>query len=61
MINSMIQDVQNKIASLDSFFKFANTAADKLSSLGTRIIDSVINTFNKVIGIRSRKDDEDYE
>jgi len=60
MINNMILDVQNKIASLDSVFRFANTAADKLNYLGTKIIDTVIGAINKVMGLGSRKDDDDY-
>ena len=59
MINSIIEDVQNKISALDNVFKMVSNAADKIGGFGSKIVDTLLGTFNKIIGV-GRKDDDDY-
>jgi len=59
MINNIIQDVQQKISALDSVFRTLGNAADKISGIGSKIVDSAINMVNKFIGGK-RKDEDDY-
>ena len=58
-INAIIKDVQHKLSALDNIFRVMSTAADKISGIGSKIIDTVMGTINKVIGL-TRKDDDDY-
>ena len=61
-INSIIEDVQEKVESLNTIFKVATKTADKVSYFGSKVVDSVIGMLNKVLGVKNRKDDdEDYE
>ena len=61
-VNAVITDLENKIASLNSIFKFADKLSDNVGKLGIRIIDRVTATVSKVLGVRSGKDDDDdYE
>ena len=59
MINGIIQDVQRKIGTLDNVFRVMSSAADRLSGLGSKVVDSVISTVNRFIGGK-RKDEDDY-
>jgi len=61
-VNAIITDVENKIASLNSLFTFADRLSDNFGKLGIRIIDRVTATVSKILGVRSGKDDDDdYE
>lgn len=59
MVNGIIKDVQQKISALDNIFRVMSSAADKISGIGSKVIDTVIGTVNRVIGV-TRKDDDDY-
>ena len=56
-INNIIQDIQNKVASLDGIFRFASSAANKLNSLGSKIVDTVVGSITKIIGGKGKDDD----
>jgi len=61
-VNALINDVQEKVATLNSLFKLAQTTADRFSSLTGGLIDTLLSAINKVLGIRNGKDEEeDYE
>ena len=59
MVNEIIKDVQRKIGALDNVFKVMSSAADKISGIGSKVIDTVMGMVNRVIGV-TRKDDDDY-
>lgn len=58
MINDVIDDVREKVDSLNNIFGVINFATDKISNFGTRIFDTTSSIVNKIFGIRSRKDDD---
>jgi len=59
-INSFIDYIEEKIESLNNILTFATDTADKLSSFGGRFVDKFITTANKIIGIGSSDEYDDY-
>lgn len=61
-LNDIVDDVSEKIESLNGIFKIFNFASEKINILSSHIIDSVMSVINKITGLKKRKDDEDeYE
>ena len=58
-VNAIVEDLRNKVESLNGMFKIVNFASDKLSYLGTKVTDSFLALVNKIFGL-SGKDDDDY-
>ena len=56
-LNSIILDVQRKVASLDSIFRFADNMASKFSFLGNKVVDSTVGTITRLFS-KKRKGDE---
>ena len=59
-VNAIVNDVQEKVAALNSLFKLAQSATDKLSSISSRLLDTIFSAINKVLGVRKDEED-DYE
>lgn len=57
-VNLLLLDVENKIQSLDTFFKVIDFTTEKINAIGERIIDAVVSLFGKLF---HRKEKEDYE
>ena len=59
-VNAIVKEIEERIASVREVFRIIETASNKVSYFGTRVIDTVISKFNKIIGA-SGKDEDDYE
>lgn len=61
-INYLVDDLTNKVKTLDTFFNMFNLVNNKLSVLTSRISESIINLFDRVMNFKRRKvEEEDYE
>jgi uncharacterized protein YoxC len=60
-INDIVDDVSEKVESLNGIFKIFGFASDKLSILSTKLVDGVVSLINKITGLRKGKDEDDYE
>lgn len=58
-VNLLLEDVQNKISSLNTFFKVINFTTEKINAISEKVIDTVISFFGRLF--HKRKDEEDYE
>ena len=56
-VNSLVDDIEDKISSIDRIFNVVDDLSDSLNSLGVRFI---IKMIKKVIGA-NRKGNEDWE
>jgi len=59
-VNVIAEDIREKVDSLNNIFGLVNFASDKLSYLSNKVVDKVMSLVNKVFGLRSGKDDDDY-
>ena len=59
-VNAIVKDIEERIESLRDIFRIVETASNKLSFFGSRVIDGIISRINKILGA-SGKDEEDYE
>lgn len=60
-INSLVDDVTNKVKTLDNFFNMFSLVNDKLGILTNKVSEVVINLFDKIMNFRRRKVEDDYE
>ncbi|MDD4406456.1 MAG: hypothetical protein PHF30_00230 [Bacilli bacterium] len=59
-VNVIAEDIREKVKSLNTIFELINFTSNKFSYLSTKVIDSITSLINKVFGLRSGKDDDDY-
>lgn len=60
-INYLVDDVTNKVKTLDNVFNMFTLVNDKLGVLTSKVSELIINLFDKVMNFKRRKVDEDYE
>ena len=61
-INLVVDDITEKISSLDNIFRIFTGISDKFGLLSSKITDTVISLFSKIGNFKRRKEDlEDYE
>src|SRR5574344_928943 len=61
-VNDIVDDLEEKMGSLNNIFKVINFTSNKLGLLSSKVIDAVTSFINKLIGVRNGKEDEDdYE
>ena len=58
-VNFLISDIEDKVSSLNAFFKVINFTTEKINAISERVIDGVLKVFTKLF--HKRKDEEDYE
>ena len=59
-INAVIDDVSNKVKSLNGFFSVVDLITDKVALLSDRTVDFVSNIFTKIISGRKNNRKDDY-
>ncbi len=62
-INAVIDDVSNKVKSLNGFFSVIDMVTDKVALLSDRTVDFVSNIFTKILSGRknNRKEEDSNE
>ena len=58
-VQEIVDDVDNKVQSLNGFFGIIDTATDKIALLSDRMIDIITGIFQKVF--KSKKKEEEKE
>jgi len=59
-INRIADFFLEKIESLNNIFKFANDTVGKISDFGSSVVDKVIVTANKIMGIGNSDEYDDF-
>ena len=59
-VDLLLEDVQNKVSSLNTFFKVINFTTDKINAISERVIDTVMSFVGRLFHKRKEKS-EDYE
>ena len=60
-IERVVDNVEDKVNSLNGLFNIINATTSKMSGIYQKVYDFIGNMVDKVIGLKKRKDDEDYE
>lgn len=58
-IESVVDDVDRKVKTLDDFFSIIDITTDKLSLLSDRVVDMISVIIGKLFKNKKRKDDVD--
>ena len=59
-VNLLLKDVQDKVNSLNGFFKVIDFTTEKINAISERIVDLVISLFSRLFHKR-KEESEDYE
>lgn len=59
-INALLEDVEQKIGSLNSLFRVIDFTTEKINAISERVIDAVISLFGRLFHKR-KEESEDYE
>lgn len=57
-VNKVVDDVNNKVESLNGIFSLIDYTADMLSSLSDKLVDGVSGLFVKLFNRKKKKEDE---
>ncbi len=60
-VNVIVDDVTEKVNSLNNIFKVINGISDKFSFLSSKVTDTVISLISKIGNKKYREDEDDYE
>lgn len=60
-VNEIVDDVKDKVESLNSVFRVINGIGDKFTLLSSKVTDTVVSLISKIGNSRRRKDEDDYE
>lgn len=60
-VNKVVDDVNNKVESLNGLFSLIDYTADILSSLSDKLVDGVSGLLFKLFNRKKKKEEEDYE
>ena len=60
-VNKVVDDVNNKVESLNGLFSLIDYTADVLSSLSDRLVDGVTGLVTKLFNRKKKREEEDYE
>lgn len=58
--NRLLDDVEQKVSSLNGFFHIVDTITDNLAFLSDKVVDTVSGFITKIFK-RKKKEEEDYE
>ena len=58
-VNTIVDDITEKVSALDSLFKIVNGISDKFSLISSRLTDLVISLISKLKNKKGKE--EDYE
>ena len=59
-VNLLLEDVENKINSLNTFFKVLDFTTEKIIAISERVIDACVSLFGRLFHKR-KEESEDYE
>ena len=54
-INLLLDDISNKVKSLDGIFNAINMTSSAISAVGDRLLEKVVSIFSKLSSRRKRK------
>lgn len=60
-VNLLLDDISNKVKSLDGIFNAINTTSSAISVVGDRLLEKVVSIFSKLSSRRKRKKREGEE
>lgn len=60
-INRVVDDLEDKVASLNGVFRVINGISDKFSLISSKIIDTVVSLISRIGNKKNREDEDDYE
>lgn len=60
-VNKVVDDVNNKVESLNGLFNLIDYSADILSSFSDKLIDGLSGIVSKLFHRKKKKEEEDYE
>ena len=60
-INVLIDEVKEKVDSLNNLFRFINGISDKFALLSSKMTDSVLSLISRIGNKILRKGEDDYE
>ena len=60
-VNAVVDDVTEKINSLNNIFKIINGVSDKFTLLSSKLTDTVVSLISKIGNKKYREDEDDYE
>ncbi len=55
-VEEVVDDVNQKVKSLNNFFSIIDFTTDKIVSFSDRLIDLIINGFSKILNKKSKKE-----
>ena len=58
-VNLLLEDVENKISSLDAFFKVIDFTTEKINAISEKVVETIISLFSRLF--HKRKEDEEHE
>lgn len=58
--NRLLDDVEEKVSTLNGFFHLIDTITDNVSFLSDKVVDAVSNLISKIFRKR-KKEEEEYE
>ena len=59
-VNVVVDDLTKKIKTLGGVFNLVDAATNKVGYLTSKVIDGVMSVVNKIIGLRKRKEEDDF-
>ncbi len=60
-INRVVDDLEDKVASLNGVFRVINGISDKFSLISSKVIDTVVSLISRIGNKKNREDEDDYE
>ena len=60
-INRVVDDLEDKVASLNGVFRVINGISDKFSLISSKVIDTVVSLISRIGNKKNREDEADYE
>lgn len=60
-VNKVVDDVNNKVESLNGLFNLIDYSADILSSFSDRLVDGLTSIVSKLFHRKKKKEEKDYE
>jgi len=59
-LNKLIEDIEEKVHSLDDIFNFANGIYGKISLISSKFSDTIVSLVSKVGKVFKRKEERDF-
>jgi len=60
-VNFIVDDISEKVSSLDNLFKVVSGVSDKFSLISSKLTDTILGLISKIGSKKRKKEDEEYE